>query len=93
MIKFHYHRARTAVPHLDVEPGDLLCHAYSDESLQELEAWGRRHGLEPDWIDRGHDLPHFDLHGEYLALAGEGVDRRELIRDIRRWRRRSEDDV
>lgn len=88
MIKFHYHRARTAVPRLGVEPGDLLCHAYSDESLRELEQWGRDQGLEPDWIDRGHDLPHFDLHGEQLELAGDGVEREELVRDIRRWRRR-----
>lgn len=88
MIKFHYHRARTAVPRLDIEVGDRLCHVYSDESLHELEDWGRRHALRTEWIDRTHDLPHFDLHGEWLELAGEGVDREELVRDIRRWRRR-----
>lgn len=89
MIKFHYHRARTDVPRLDVEKGDRLCHVYSDESVGELVAWGRRHGLRPEWIDRSHALPHFDLaverHGEIL---GEGVERSELVADIRRWRRR-----
>ena len=88
MIKFHYHRARKAVPRLDIEPGDRLCHVYSDSSVAELEEWGRRHGLRPEWIDRSHDLPHFDLHGDQLALAGEGVGRRELVRDIRSWRGR-----
>lgn len=88
MIKFHYHRARTAVPRLGIEIGDPLCHAYSDASMEELVRWGRRHGLKPAWIDRSHSLPHFDLHGDQLELAGEGVERRELVRDIRAWRRR-----
>lgn len=87
-IKFHYHTARKAVPRLGVEPGDRLCHAYSDASLEELRAWGRAHGLNPAWIDRSHTLPHFDLHGEQLRHAGEGVERRELVEDIRAWRRR-----
>lgn len=91
MIKFHYHTARTDVPRMEVREGDRLCHVYSDESLAELVAWGRRHGLRPGWIDRSHDLPHFDLtvdrHGEIL---GEGVERAELVADIRRWRGRGD---
>lgn len=88
MIKFHYHRARRSVPRLDIQPGDRLCHAYSDRSLEELLEWGDRHGLEPEWVDRRNALPHFDLHGEWLELAGEGVGREELVRDLRRWRQR-----
>lgn len=88
MIKFHYHRARTSVPRLGIEVGDRLCHAYSDASLEELIRWGREHGLEPAWIDRSHTLPHFDLHGDQLELAGEGIEGRELARDIRAWRER-----
>lgn len=90
MIKFHYHTARKRVPRLNIEKGDRLCHTYSDTSLEELVAWGREHDLPPEWIDRNHDLPHFDLHGEQLRYAGPGVGRRELVEDIRAWRERGE---
>lgn len=88
-IKFHYHTARKDVPRLGIERGDPLCHVYSADSLDELLAWGRRHGLRPEWIDRMSALPHFDLFGEYLAHCGDGVERAELVRDIRSWRARS----
>ena len=87
MIKFHYHTADRDIDRLDVQAGDRLCHVYSDESLGELLEWGRRHGLEPEWVDRRNDLPHFDLYGARLAVCGEGVSDRELVRDLRRWRR------
>ena len=91
MIKFHYHTARTDVPRMEVRKGDRLCHVYSDESVAELAEWGRRHGLEPAWIDRGHDLPHFDLAVErHEDILGPGVERAELVGDIRSWRRRSD---
>lgn len=90
MIKFHYHLARKDVPRLGIEKGDRLCHVYSDESLDELYAWGRRHGLEPEWVHRS-TVPHFDAHGEYLEVCGRGVDRQELREDIRRWRERRPD--
>lgn len=33
--------------------------------LEKLIKWGRKHGLQPEWIDkRRADLPHFDLFGE-----------------------------
>lgn len=86
MIKFHYHTARKAVPRLGIEPGDPLCHVYSDRSLSELHAWGRRHGLKPEWVDASHALPHYDVHGELLEACGPGVSRTELKKDIRRWR-------
>lgn len=89
MIKFHYHTARTDVPRMDVRKGDRLCHVYSDESVAELREWGRRHGLEPERIDRGHDLPHFDLAVDpHEEILGPGVERAELVEDIRSWRRR-----
>ena len=91
MIKFHYHTAPKDVPHAHIAKGDPLCHAYSDTSLEELVGWGREHGLRPEWIDRKHTLPHFDLHGWSLELGGPGVGRRELVRDIRRWRRLERD--
>ena len=89
VIKFHYHRARQDVPRLGIERGDRLCHAYSDESREELLEWGEKHGLKPEWIDDRNALPHFDMHGDWLELCGEGVGRREFVRDLREWRRRA----
>lgn len=87
MIKFHYHAAPRDVPRLGIRKGDPLCHVYSDRSLAELVAWGRRHGLKPAWIHRHSSMPHFDAFGEHLVHCGRGVGRRELVEDIRRWRR------
>ena len=87
MIKFHYHRAPRDIPRLDVRKGDRMCHVYSDVSLEELVRWGRRHGLKPEWIHHS-SLPHFDAFGDRLSVCGEGVERRELVEDIRAWRRR-----
>jgi len=92
MIKFHYHSAPKDVPHANISKGEKLCHAYSDACLEELIAWGRERGLPREWIDHNHTLPHFDLHGGTLEYAGEGVERRELVRDIRAWRKREEGD-
>lgn len=87
MIRYHYHAARKDIPGLGISKGDRLCHVYSDVSREELEAWGRRHGLEPAWI---HDskLPHFDASGDRLAWCGPPVTRRELKAHIRGWRAR-----
>lgn len=88
MIRFHYHTAARDIPRLDVRKGDTLVHAYSDTSLEELIEWGRSHGLRAEWIDRRNALPHFDLFGERVNLAGEGVTRAELVTDLRMWRAR-----
>ena len=88
MIRFHYHTAARDIPRLDVRKGDTLVHAYSDTSLEELIEWGRSHGLRAEWIDRRNALPHFDLFGEGVNLAGEGVTRAELVTDLRMWRAR-----
>lgn len=91
MIRFHYHTAPRDIPRLDVSKGDTLVHAYSDTSIEELIEWGRSHGLKAEWIDRRNALPHYDLFGEGVSLAGEGVTRAELVADLRVWRaRRSE---
>lgn len=90
MIRFHYHTAARDIPRLDVRKGDTLVHAYSDTSLEELIEWGRSHGLRAEWIDRRNALPHFDLFGERVNLAGEGVTRAELVTDLRMWRARRE---
>lgn len=87
VIKFHYHTAVRDVPRLGIGKGDPLCHVYSDRSLDELVAWGREHGLKPEWIHRHSSMPHFDAFGRHLEHCGEGVSRRELVEDIRRWRR------
>lgn len=87
MIKFHYHTAPKDVPRLGIRKGDPLCHVYSDRSLEELVAWGRERGFSPEWIDRRGSLPHFDAFGEQLRHCGEGVSRRELVEDLRSWRR------
>lgn len=60
---------------------------YSDHSLDELVEWGRARGLKPEWIDRKHALPHFDVRADSVAEHEPGVERRELVEDIRRWRR------
>lgn len=94
MIKFHYHTAPRDVPRMGVEEGDRLCHVYSDRSRAELEAWGRDHGLRPGWIDDGHDLPHYDVKVEdFGGELGPGVDRSELVVDIRAWRERGADEA
>ena len=44
--------------------------------LDKLIAWGKTHGLEPEWIDkRKANLPHFDLFGERrdAILRREGL--------------------
>ncbi|WP_053363590.1 hypothetical protein [Bacillus sp. FJAT-27251] len=34
-------------------------------NMEKLAAWGKKHGLRPEWIDRRKaDLPHYDLFGE-----------------------------
>ena len=88
MIRLHYHTAPRDIPRLEVKKGDTLVHAYSDTSIEELVEWGRSHGLEAEWIDRRNALPHYDLFGEGVSLAGEGVTRAELVADLRMWRER-----
>ena len=91
MIRFHYHIAPRDIPRLDVRKGDTLVHAYSDTSIEELIEWGRSHDLKAEWIDRRNALPHYDLFGDGVNLAGEGVTRSELVADLKMWRaRRSE---
>ena len=91
MIRFHYHTAARDIPRLDVKKGDTLVHAYSDTSIEELIEWGRSHDLKAEWVDRRNALPHYDLFGEGVRLAGEGVTRSELVADLKMWRaRRSE---
>ncbi|WP_419162302.1 DUF4031 domain-containing protein [Candidatus Palauibacter sp.] len=87
MIRYHYHTSRKDIPRLGISKGDPLCHVYSDVSREELEAWGRRYGLDPEWI---HDstLPHFDAFGARLDWCGPGVTRAELKEHIRVWRAR-----
>ncbi len=87
-IKFHYHRALGDVQRLGIRRGDLLCHVYSDASLDELIAWGSERGWRPAYLDLRNDLPHFDAFGARLRLCGQGVSRREFIRDVRWWRAR-----
>jgi len=88
MIRFHYHTALRDIPRLDVQKGDALVHAYSDTSVEELIDWGGSHGLKAEWIDRRNALPHYDLFGEGVSLAGDGVTRAELVADLRMWRAR-----
>lgn len=88
-IKFHYHSAVRDIPRLGIERGDPLCHVYSDSSVEELLRWGEARGIPRRALQRNHALPHFDLFGEHLQLCGEGVQRRELVRDIRAWRQRA----
>jgi hypothetical protein len=88
MIRFHYHTAQRDIPRLDVKKGDSLVHAYSDTSVEELIEWGRSHDLRAEWIDRRNALPHYDLFGEGVSLAGTGVTRAELVADLRMWRAR-----
>ncbi|UCF18941.1 MAG: hypothetical protein JSU87_13560 [Gemmatimonadota bacterium] len=85
-IKFHYHKAARDVARLGISRGDLLCHVYSDSSLEELVAWGRACGWHPAYLDLRNDLPHFDAFRTRLRFCGQGVSRREFIQDVRIWR-------
>ncbi len=85
MIKFHYHRAPRDLPRLGLEKGALMCHVYSDIGVDELAHWGQQRGLKTEWIHNS-SIPHFDTFGKYLDVCGEGVTRRQLVVDIRRWR-------
>ena len=89
MIKYHFHRAPRDVRALGTRKGDRLCHVYSDVSLEELVAWGRRHGLKPEWVDRRHILPHYDVRADLVPEHEPGVGRAELVADIRAWRART----
>jgi hypothetical protein len=53
-----------------------------------LLEWGEDRGLKPEWIDRRNVLPHFDVLGGSVAEHEPGVDRAELVADIRWWRDR-----
>jgi len=92
VIRFHYHVSQKNVPRLGISKGDRLCHVYSDASREELEAWGRAHGLRPRWIHEG-TLPHFDAFGDALLDCGPGVTRTELKAHIRGWRARKADSL
>ncbi|MDT8436674.1 MAG: DUF4031 domain-containing protein [Gemmatimonadota bacterium] len=88
MIKYHFHVAPRDVRPLRARRGDRLCHVYSDTSLAELVAWGRRHGLRAEWVDRRHTLPHYDVRADLVSEHEPGVGRAELVADIRAWRAR-----
>jgi hypothetical protein len=88
VIRFHYHTAPRDIPRLEVKKGDTLVHAYSDKSIEELIEWGCSHDLKAEWIDRRNALPHYDLFGEGVSLAGKGVTRSELVADLKVWRER-----
>ncbi|MFC3211632.1 hypothetical protein [Planomicrobium okeanokoites] len=32
--------------------------------LEKLKLWGRRYGLQPEWLDLRGNYPHFDLFGD-----------------------------
>lgn len=87
-IKFHYHKAPKDVPRLGIRRGDPLCHVYSDASVEELVAWGEARGWNSHSLDLRNDLPHFDAFRARLHSCGEGVSRREFVRDVRAWRAR-----
>jgi len=45
--------------------------------LEKLAAWGKKYGLQPEWIDRRKaNLPHFDLFGARrdVILKKEGLE-------------------
>jgi hypothetical protein len=87
-VKFHYHKASRDVARLGIRRGDRLCHVYSDTSVDELIAWGRARGWLPQYLDLRNDLPHFDAFHARLRVCGEGISRREFVRDVRNWRAR-----
>jgi hypothetical protein len=56
-IKFHYHKAPKNVAALGIRRGDRLCHVYSDNSVEELVAWGEARGWKRAYLDLRNDLP------------------------------------
>jgi hypothetical protein len=68
--------------------GKRWCHLYAD-TLPELEAFARRIGLKPEWLqhpDGTDGLPHYDVTGQLrdkaeasgatLVTGGDGTYRR-----------------
>ncbi len=43
--------------------------------IEKLKAWGRKYGLQDDWIHEDPRFPHFDLFGERQkkVLTNEGM--------------------
>ena len=62
--------------------GRLWAHLVSDESLEELHAFARAHGLPP----RGFDRDHYDVPAEAIARLITGgavhVSGKELVRRL-----------
>ncbi|RDW19579.1 hypothetical protein CWR48_07610 [Oceanobacillus arenosus] len=76
----------------NVENGeiDFLTHYWQDErfpncntvtkvgcsDIEKLKTWGRKYGLEENWIDMREQYPHFDLFG---------VHQEEVLRNEGKW--------
>lgn len=47
--------------------------------LEKLKLWGRRYGLQPEWLDLRGNYPHFDLFGDRQKAILEAEDRLEQL--------------
>ncbi len=70
------------------------CHLFSDESVEELLAFGRRIGLKDSWLMVGsgrHPVPHFDLvvskRHAAVSAGAEELDRRRTVEVFALWRK------
>lgn len=83
MIRFHYFNLCEArkIGRVTVAQGTPACHVYSTDGMDELLAWGRKHGFVADWLQDSRGFLHFIAWGGLLRHCGEGVAYGELRRD------------
>ncbi|MFC4557236.1 hypothetical protein ACFO3D_03290 [Virgibacillus kekensis] len=56
-------------------PGCYTVTKVGCSDLEKLKEWGKKYGLEPQWIHRDKNHPHFDLFGDRQKniLVEEGM--------------------
>ncbi|WP_261133718.1 hypothetical protein [Bacillus sp. Marseille-Q3570] len=54
-------------------------------NVEKLIAWGRRYGLQPEWIDHRADFPHYDLFGDRQLRILKAENQLDQIKRFKLW--------